>query len=167
MSFDLPDNDYQLQAAVAQFLYREADLLDEWRLEEWLQLFTDDATYFVPIPEEPDSDPTSSLALISDDTIRLRSRVQQLLGRAAWAENPHSRTRRLLTNIQVRPGSGSDIEATANFAVHRWRNERADMFVGYYKYLLVLDQGTFRIRHRKAVLNQDSVRPQNKISIIL
>lgn len=158
---------YRLRADVEQFLYQEADLLDDWKLEEWVALFADDGAYVVPVPEEPDSSPTDTISLVADDMPRLRSRVRQLLGRAAWAENPRSKTRRLITNVQVRPGEGDELIASANFMLHRARNERIDVYVGRYEYRLAREAAGFRIRHRKAVLSQDSVRPQNKISVIL
>ena len=162
-----PDKDYRLRVDVERFLCLEADLLDEWKLEEWVSLFTADGTYVIPVPEEPDSNPAETISLVTDNMPRLRSRVSQLLGRAAWAENPRSRTRRLVTNIQVHAGQGDEIRVSANFMLHRSRNDRIDLFVGRCEYQLVRHADSFQIRHRKTILNQDSVRPQNKISVIL
>lgn len=161
------DDNYRLRADVEQFLYLEADLLDQWRLEEWASLFTEDGVYVVPAPDEPEGNPADTISLVTDDMPRIRSRVRQLLGRVAWAENPHSRTRRLVTNVQVRAGQGDEVRASANFMLHRSRNDRIDVFVGRCEYQLIRHLDGFRIQHRKAILNQDSVRPQNKISIIL
>ena len=76
---------------VEDFLYREAALLDEWRLDEWLEMLTDDAIYQVPSTDAPEGDARNTLYIIADDALRIRSRVKQLLGKSAWAENPHSR----------------------------------------------------------------------------
>jgi 3-phenylpropionate/cinnamic acid dioxygenase small subunit len=84
---------------VEDFLYREAALLDEWRLEEWLEILTDDAIYQVPSTDAPEGDARNTLYIIADDALRIRSRVKQLLGKSAWAENSHSRTRRMITNV--------------------------------------------------------------------
>jgi 3-phenylpropionate/cinnamic acid dioxygenase small subunit len=84
---------------VEDFLYREAALLDEWRLEEWLEILTDDAIYQVPSTDAPEGDARNTLYIIADDALRIRSRVKQLLGKSAWAENSHSRTRRMTTNV--------------------------------------------------------------------
>ena len=81
----------------------KAALLDEWKLEEWLELLTDDAIYQVPSTDAPEGDERNTLYLIADDALRIRSRVKQLLGKSAWAENPHSRTRRMITNVRVGP----------------------------------------------------------------
>ena len=68
--------------------YREAALLDEWRLEEWLELLTENATYQIPPTDVPEGDARNTLFIIADDALRIGSRVKQLLGKAAWAENP-------------------------------------------------------------------------------
>lgn len=152
---------------IEDFLYEEAALLDEWRLEEWLQLMTDDASYYVPATDAPDGDHRNTLFLVSDDIVRLRSRVKQLLGRFAHAENPRSRTRRFIGNVRIRSVEGDTFRVTANFLVSRTRMEQVDTYVGRYEYLLVHNDGSFKIRERRAILDLDSLRPQGKVSIIL
>src|ERR1700719_356062 len=122
---------------VEDFLYREAALLDEWRLEEWLEMLTDDAIYQVPSTDAPEGDARNTLYIIADDALRIRSRVKQLLGKSAWAENPHSRTRRIITNVRVLGLDGENILATANFVVYRMRYESVDTYIGRYDYKLV------------------------------
>src|SRR6202161_423779 len=101
---------------VEDLLYHEAALLDEWRLEEWLELLTADALYQGPPAHNPEGDARNTLFIIADDAPRIRSRVKQLLGKSAWAENPPSRTRRLITNVRVLGTDGENILVTANFA---------------------------------------------------
>lgn len=55
---------------IEDFLYEEAALLDEWRLEEWLQLMTDDASYYIPATDLPDGDHRRTLFIVSDDIVR-------------------------------------------------------------------------------------------------
>ncbi|MEW6298142.1 MAG: aromatic-ring-hydroxylating dioxygenase subunit beta [Thermodesulfobacteriota bacterium] len=152
---------------VEDFLYEEAALLDEWRLEEWLGLLTEDAAYYVPSTDLPEGDHRSTLFLIADDATRIRSRVKQLLGRFAHAEHPHSRTRRLISNVRIRGRDGDTLHVTANFAVYRVRREQVDTYVGRYEYVLVCKDGTLKIRERRAILDLDSLRPQGKVSILL
>src|SRR5260370_13127036 len=104
---------------VEELLYREAALLDEWRLEEWLELLTDDATYQVPPTDVPEGDSRNTLFIIADDAVRIRSRVKQLLGKSAWAENPHSRTRRLIANVPVLCLDAEHILSNPTFALSR------------------------------------------------
>ena len=152
---------------IEDFLYEEAALLDEWRLEEWLQLMTDDASYYVPSTDAPEGDPRNTLFIVSDDIVRLRSRVKQLLGRFAHAEHPHSRTRRLINNVRIRSVEGATIRVTANFAVYRTRMEQFDTYVGRYEYVLISKDGALKIRERRAILDLDALRPHGKVSIIL
>lgn len=152
---------------IEDFLYDEAALLDEWRLEEWLELLTEDAAYYVPSTDMPEGDHTATLFLVADDATRIRSRVRQLLDRFAHAENPHSRTRRLISNVRIRSVEGDTIRITANFAVSRARLEQLDLYVGRYEYALIYKDGKLKIRERRAILDLDSLRPQGKVSIIL
>lgn len=155
------------RAQIEDFLYEEAALLDEWRLEEWLTLLTEDAAYYVPSTDVPDGDHRQTLFLVADDATRIRSRVKQLLGRFAHAEQPHSRTRRMIGNVRIRKVEGENICVTANFIVNRMRMEQVDTYIGRYEYILVQRDGTLKIRERRAILDLDALRPQGKVSIIL
>ena len=64
-----------LREEVEDFLFEEAALLDEWLLDEWLALFTEEARYVVPTTDLPESDPRQDMVFIDDDIIRLRARV--------------------------------------------------------------------------------------------
>jgi p-cumate 2,3-dioxygenase beta subunit len=152
---------------VEDLFFKEAALLDEWRLEEWLALLTDDATYQVPPTDVREGDARNTLFIIADDTFRIRSRVKQLLGKSAWAENPPSRTRRIISNVRVLGTDGDNILVTANFAVYRMRYESVDTYVGHYDYKLVRIGNELRIRQRRAILDNEALRPHGKISFIL
>jgi p-cumate 2,3-dioxygenase subunit beta len=156
------------RAQVEDFLFHEAELLDGWRLDEWLELFEEGGTYRLPATDAPDSDPTTSLFLISDDWMRLQARVKRLKSRNAHIENPHSRTRRIVGNVRVAPGDEpGTVRVRANFAIYRMRYELNDVYVGSYEHILVWDGERLRFRHRKAVLDLESLRPAGKVSIIL
>src|SRR5262245_39539574 len=120
---------------VEELFYREAELLDAWKLDEWLQLLTEDATYYVPPNDKPDGDARFTLFTIADDMPRLRERIIRLKDPNCHAEFPHSRTRRMITNVQIRPSDGDTATATANFLVYRHRRHEAPrIFAGYYVY---------------------------------
>jgi p-cumate 2,3-dioxygenase beta subunit len=157
-----------LVRSVERFLYEEAELLDQWRLHEWLELFTAEGRYVVPATDRPDGDPTRDLALVHDDRFLVEQRVNSLLTRAAHAEYPHSRTRRLITNVRVLPGEDARLDVFANFAVYRVRSGALDTYVGQYRHVIEPDEdGGFRFVVRKAVLDLDALRPHGKVSIIL
>src|SRR5256885_7953917 len=105
------------RAEVEDFLYHEAALLDAWRLDEWLALLTEDATYRVPSNDQPQSDPKTALFIIADDIRRIRARVTRLKDPHAPAEFPRSRTRRLIANVRILERSPPVVEA--NFIVYR------------------------------------------------
>ena len=152
---------------IEEFLIQEAALLDEWRLEEWLALMAPDARYLVPPLDVPDADHRDTLFLIADDRRTLASRVRQLLSGTTWAENPRSRTRRLITNVRLLAAEGGEARATANFAVWRFQHEQADVYVGRYLHVLVRGPSGFLFRERRAVLDLEALRPHGKLSFIL
>ncbi len=152
---------------IEDFLYAEAALLDEWRLEEWLDLFTIDCLYEVPAPDQPNEDPAETFALIHDHRPMLEQRVIRLKKPTAHAEFPHSRTRRLINNVRILSREGDEVTVTANFAVFRVRNGIEVTYVGRYYYVLITTDDGLQIRHRKAILDQDVLDPHGKISIIL
>jgi p-cumate 2,3-dioxygenase subunit beta len=156
-----------LREEVEAFLYEEALLLDAWRLEEWLKLFAEDGTYRIPNLDMPDASPAESLYLVADDRPRLASRVKQLLGRQAWSENPHSRTRHLVTNVLARDEGDGIIRAMANFAVYRFRHQNVDSYVGRYEHRLRRTPDGLCFIERKAIIDLEALRPQGKVSIII
>jgi p-cumate 2,3-dioxygenase subunit beta len=161
------DDRTRLRLAAEEFLYQEAALLDEWRLDEWLALFTPDARYVVPTTDLPDPDLAADHVFIDDDFARLRGRVTRLLSRHAHREYPSSRTRRLVTNVRVTAVEGDAVSVSASFAVYRFRGGQGAPYVGRYEYVLVSTTDGFRIRSRRAILDQESLRDHGAVSIIL
>jgi p-cumate 2,3-dioxygenase beta subunit len=157
-----------LRLEIEEFLFEEAELLDQWRLHEWLEMVALECQYLVPATDKPDGDPTTDLFLIQDDRFLLEQRVNSLLTRSAHAEYPHSRTRRQVTNVRATDTGAGQIHVDANFSVYRVRTETFDTYVGHYRHLLTREaDGTLRFVVRKAVLDLDALRPQGKVSIIL
>jgi len=164
---------------IEDFLYREAALLDAWKLDEWLALLTDDAQYRVPSNDAQGGDPKSTLYLIADDIQRLRGRLTRLKDPHAHAEFPHSRTRRLITNVRIVErgppsplgegrGGGGDLRVEANFCVYRFRrNERIGEYVGLYRYTLRMVGGEPRIALREAILDAHELASLGSVSFIL
>ncbi len=161
---------------VEDFLYEEAALLDAWRLDDWLLLLTDDATYRVPSNDAPDSSPQDALFMVADDARRIRERVLRLQDRNAHAEFPHSRTRRLLSNVRiteriterVTDAHGDSLRIEANFVVYRHRrNGDVRTFIGQYRHLLRVTPDGLRIAERKAVLDAHELGEMGLVSFIL
>jgi p-cumate 2,3-dioxygenase beta subunit len=153
--------------AVEDFLFTEAALLDDWRLDDWLALFTDDCRYFVPATDLPDGDPRETLGLIDDDRTRLQGRVDRLNSAKAYREFPWSRTTRLVTNVRVLADHGDRLDVAANVAVWRFRKGDEQTLVGRVRYVLVPAGDTFRIQAKHIVLTAEALRPHGTLSIIL
>ena len=156
-----------LEREVEDFIVREAAMLDEWRLDDWLALFTEDARYVVPATDLPNADPKESLAIINDDIARLRGRVERLKSRHAHREFPWSRTRRFITNVSIKNTIGEEILVNASFLVYRIRSGRVDPLIGSYVYTLRRVDGALKIAARNAVLDLETLRPHGTLSIIL
>jgi len=157
----------ELRLEVEDFLYQEAAFLDEWRLDEWLALFTDDARYLVPTTDAPDAEPPRDNVFIDDDIVRLRGRVTRLKSRHAHREYPWSRTRHIVNNVRVLDSNEREVQAEASFIIYRFRDGESAPFVGQYRYVLERAGGGFRIRYRRAVLDQESLSEHGAVSIIL
>src|SRR5215470_9953956 len=151
---------------VEDFLYHEAALLDQWRLDEWLALFTADARYVVPTTDLPEGDPQKDLVFIDDDMVRLRARVERLKSRHGHREYPSSRTRRFISNIRIKV-EHDGIVVTSSFLVYRFRLGESSPYVGRYEHKLKRVNGEFKIHHRKAVLDQEALSEHGAVSIIL
>ncbi len=151
---------------VEDFLYREAALLDDWRLDDWLALWAPDGRYVVPAPDAPGGDPRTSLPLVGDDLAHLRARVHQLMTGTAWAEAPRSRTVHLISNVQIVRQDAAILVARSAFTVHRARGERQDLYAGRYEHELVVGEPP-RIRLKRVTLAHDHLHAQARLSILL
>ncbi len=153
---------------VEDLLYREAELLDAWKLDEWMTLLTEDAAYYVPPNDKPDADHRFTLFTIADDMVRLRERVIRLKDPNCHVEYPPSRTRRLITNVRLVGSEGDAIVVTANFVVHRFRRGGAHQeFVGRYRHRLRRVGGLLKIAERRAILDAEELGALGSVSFIL
>ena len=155
-----------LQHEVEQLLYLEARLLDDWNLDEWLTLYTEDARYVVPTTDLPEGDPQSDLVFIDDDYSRMVARVVRLKSRHAHREYPWSRTRRFIGNVMVTGTDGDEIEATASIAVWRFRAGESSPYVGRYDVRLRRVDGRLRLCYKRAILDLEELSDHGALSII-
>jgi 3-phenylpropionate/cinnamic acid dioxygenase small subunit len=126
-----------------QFLYHEAQLLDTQRYEDWLALFTEDASYWVPL-EQNQQDPEQTSSLIYDDRTLLELRVKQMRHPRAHARAPLPRTVHQVGNIVVR-----DLTVTSNLLVVEFRSEKQRTWAGLVEHRLVRNAGSFRIARKR------------------
>ena len=153
---------------VEDFMFLEAEILDEWRLKEWLTLFTSDATYNVPATDvAPNASPDSALFYVADDRFRLEQRVERLLKRTAHAEFPRSKTRHLVSNVRIRNRSETELDVGAAVLTYRTKMGLTETYIGSYRYRLVVQDGKLLIREKRCILDMDGLKPNGRISIIL
>lgn len=167
---------------VEQFLYREARLLDERRFHEWLELLADDVHYWMSSRSnryprtskaiaildarryvEDDLSGEDELAILDENRQTLGARIARLDTGMAWAEDPPSRTRHLISNIEVEPGDvASEIKVYSNFVVYRSRAEtEQDFYVGARRDVLRRVTGAWKIASRKVILDQNVLLAKN------
>ena len=177
-----PVFDHDLIREVEQFLYREARLLDERRFHDWLQLLTDDIRYWMANrtnrypksskaiaildPARYDEDDLAredELAVLDEDKSTLDARVARLDTGMAWAEDPPSRTRHLIGNIEVELGdTEAELKVYSNFIVYRSRAEtEQDFYVGARRDVLRRVEGTWKLASRKITLDQNVLLAKN------
>lgn len=133
------------------FLYREAALLDDMRLEEWLELFTDDATYWIP-ENKDDLDPSRETSILYDDRLRMEDRVWRLSHGPAHSQIPPSRTRRMISNVEVREATDGEVILYSNFVIFEVRRDEQRTFAGRYEHHLRREGDGWRIARKKANL---------------
>ena len=156
------------RAEVEDFLYQEAALLDEWKLNEWEALLTDDASYYVPPNDQLEGDHRSTLFLVADDRERIRQRVIRINDPNCHAESPKSRTRRMISNVRIVAAEGDLITVSANFVCYRFRRyERIREYVGAYRHMLRRAGDSFKIKERRVLIDAHELGGLGSVSFIL
>ncbi len=178
---------------VEQFLYREARLLDERRLHEWVELFTEDVRYWMSMrsnryPAESkaiglldqaqesatERRQEEELAILDETKATLHARIARLDTGMAWAEDPPSRTRHMISNIEVEEGdtaselkveegdTASELKVYSNYLVYRTRGEtEQDFYIGRREDVLRRIDGVWKIARRKIILDQNVLLAKN------
>jgi benzoate/toluate 1,2-dioxygenase beta subunit len=139
-------------------LYREARLLDENRLEEWLALFTDDAVYWVPAGGEA-PDPARHVSFVYDDRQRLGLRVDRLQGSHAYAQDPPSRICRMVTNVELGDAASGEreVEVHSVLTIVEVRAGKQRVYAARCQYRLRGEDGLKIARKEVRLVNRDDV----------
>ncbi len=163
---------YLLLAEVSEFLYREADLLDERRYTEWLDLLADDFTYSMPLRlNVPYADADTKGATRSGEDVcwfdepkeTIELRVTQLQTGLHWAEEPVSRVAHLITNIRIEEVIGDEVRLSSRFLVYRNRvADETDFLVGRRQDTLRRDpESAWKVARRYLLLDQTVLLAKN------
>ena len=146
--------------AVEAFLHREARLIDEWRLEEWLALFATECAYEITPTSEDEPrrlSPDTVVFIVGDDRFMLERRILRLGDDMTHSERPRSRVLHLYGNIEIRAENESDVFVEANSLVFRARRETATLWASTNRFHLIRCGGDYRIRSKRVMLANDAL----------
>jgi benzoate/toluate 1,2-dioxygenase beta subunit len=149
-------------ATIAAFLYREARLLDDRQWDEWLQLYAEDVSYWMPAWDDDDQlteDPQSEISLIyypSRDG--LEDRVFRIKTERSGASTPEPRTSHNVSNIEVLAERGNEVDVRYNFHTLCHRYKVTDQFFGTSFVTLRKSGENLLISRKKIVLKNDYIR---------
>ena len=167
---------YRLKADMEDFLYAEADLLDERRFRDWLNLLAEDITYFMPIrrnvkfgqhAQRENTVQGSGISWFDEDKWTLTKRVDQILTGVHYAEEPLSRVSHMVSNVQIRRVVPSlddprEVEVRCRFLVYQNRIEyETYTFVGKRTDLLRKTEDGWKIARREILLDQNVLQAKN------
>ena len=164
-----------LRQEIEDFLYREADLLDERRYDEWLALLAEDARYWMPMRRNVKIDDLEreftregrDISWFDEGKETLTRRVRQIQTGIHWAEEPVSRISHMISNVRLLEANPSwaepaEVTVRCRFLVYRNRVEtETDILVGKREDLLRRAGGGWQIAHRKILLDQNVLLSKN------
>jgi benzoate/toluate 1,2-dioxygenase subunit beta len=148
------------------FLFREARFADENRYDEWLALWTEDVRYWVPVNID-DYDPDEHVSIIYDDRERLELRIARLKSGGAWAQEPQSRMRRLISNVEIEPGErANEYLVISNFVLGELRRGREGTYFAQQKHTLRMTPDGLRMAAKTIVLVKNN-EPLHNLSFLI
>lgn len=152
---------------LTQWLYDEAEMLDEGRLEEWLARVTDDVVYQVPVRIHKEVTGSTRVTGVQTDAFHLdedrtslQMRVDRIATGFAWAEEPPSRIRHLVTNVRVRPGDVDHERSVRSYVLvyrSRWDRPEYDVMTAERHDTLRRDEDGWKLARRLVVLDNTTV----------
>ena len=140
------------------FVRHEARLVDEQRFDEWLDLFADDARYWMPL-EYNQTDPILHNNLFYDDKLLLRIRIERLKGAKTYSQKPKSRCHHLLQTPLVEEANAAENRYVTWTPFHyvETRADEQSFFAGWSRHTLAVIDGVLRIRLKRVdLVNCDS-----------
>ncbi len=170
ISSDTSIEEHLLRLEIEDFLWNEADLLDEHQYDDWLDLFTEDASYWMPIRSNVASqemtreltDEGPDLSWYSDDKPTLRKRVNQIKTGYHWAEEPLSRVTHMVSNIRVLSWNGSEAKVKCRFLFYRNRHaDEESTFIGKRIDTLRRTNDGWKIARREVYLDESVLLYKN------
>jgi 3-phenylpropionate/cinnamic acid dioxygenase small subunit len=134
-----------------QFIYHEAALLDNREFEAWLELFADDAIYWIP-NWDANGDPNDDGVIVYEDRTGLRARVARLLHPLNPTQVPVPRTRHFITNVVPASGEHGEVTVSSNQVVYVSQAGQQHQFAGACHHILRPGENGWRIKHKQVSL---------------
>ena len=138
--------DIETQQRVEQFLYRQAEILDDRLWDDWLKLFAVDGYYWMPAsPEQTIGEGQTNI--FYEDHYLMRIRIGRINHPSAWSQNPPNRTGHVISNVIVESEDREtgDLVARSKFHVVEYRNDEQRYFAGKYRHDLKHTQNGYQI----------------------
>ena len=155
----------QVQEECEQLLIREARLIDEGGFTEWLDLFTRECLYWIPATPGG-GDPRREVSLEFHDRRRLEDRIARPRTGYAYSQIPPTRTRHLLTNIEVWTAGPQEVRARANFVIYTYRLGIHRAVPGWYGYVLRQENGSWKIAVKQINLIDSDQSQENNTFVL-
>lgn len=157
------------QFEVERFYTDEAALLDAHRYETWVQLFSEDTHYFMPIRRTrlrrelgKEFTKPGEIAFFDETKQTLLGRVAKIASGTAWAEDPPSRTRHFVSNVRIAADRDEELDVESNFILYRTRLKSEETtWIGSRHDVLRRHEGSFLIARRHILLEQTVLLSQN------
>jgi 3-phenylpropionate/cinnamic acid dioxygenase small subunit len=145
----------ELKMQIEEFLYRQAEILDDKRWEDWLALFTEDGTYWVPVSEDQTADKAEGVPnIFYEDLDLMRVRAKRVSHPRAWSQKPPHRTLHVVSNVMIESHDqkSGDLVVRSKFHMTEFRRDTVRAFAGKYRHELKRTKDGYRIRRQRVDL---------------
>ena len=151
---------------IESFLYLESSYLDKPDLDKWVDLFTEDGTYWMPA-SETQNDPLNHVSHIYDDRVMMEIRRRNFVHPRSSSKNHLTRCSHIIGNIQINSCENTDeINVTSNMHVIVWYREEQQIYAARCKHILLKQEGEFKIRLKRVdLINPEA--PQKSLVVYL
>lgn len=159
------------RAVVEEFLFREAECLDEWRVMDWIALLTADIDYRIPVRTTRETrDAAHAFSAdtfhMVEDRASLTARMQRIASGLAFSESPRSRVRRHISNVRVVGAAGNEVQVRSNLLFFWSRDELQRLLSGERHDVLRTHEGSLRLARRNVLLDHTAL-PIPNLSMVL
>lgn len=133
------------QRAVEQFLYRQSEILDTRQWQSFIDLFTPDGVYWVPITQEQ-TEWEGSPSIFAEDKLMMEVRMRRVQHPNAWSQAPMWATNHLVGNVVIEKETATEVQVRSRFHLMELRRDSVRHFGGTYRHTLVKQGGSYKIK---------------------